>query len=189
MRVKNRSRPDDALSFQGFEEKDERELAWGLEEALSTADCRIPNEGSLKELKSSVSKMIERLSSQVPATGIEISLRTPIYETEVQDKVERAIRNIFPDAALKRSNNLITGTSHTLETFANLLRAQRIRSAANAELMKRVSSNSFEFALNKQAALVGKVNFWQDPLGPIFVRVKTPSPDKVIAAITDEHNK
>ena len=188
-RVKSRSRPDDALSFQGFEEKDERELAWGLEEALSTADCHISNEGSLDELKFSVSKVIERLSSLVPATGIEISVRTPIHETEVQDKVERAIRNIFPDAALERSNNLIRGTSHTLETFANLLRAQRIRSAANVELMKRVSSNSFEFTLNKQAALVGKVNFWRDPLGPIFVRVVAPSPDKVIEAITDERNK
>ena len=188
-RVKSRSRPDDALSFQGFEEKDKRELAWGLEEALSTADCYILNEGSLEELKSSVSKVIERLSSLVPATGIEISVQTPIHETEVQDKVERAIRNIFPDAALERSNDLIRGTSHTLETFAKLLRAQRIRSAANAELMKRVSSNSFEFTLNKQAALVGKVNFWQDPLGPIFVRVVAPSPDKVIEAITDESNE
>jgi len=56
------------ISFQGFEEKRQRELAWGLEEALSTADCYISNEGSLEELKSSVSKVIERLSSLVPAT-------------------------------------------------------------------------------------------------------------------------
>jgi predicted RNA binding protein with dsRBD fold (UPF0201 family)/dephospho-CoA kinase len=187
-RVKSRSRPDDTLNFQGFEEKDQRELAWGLEEALSAADCCISNEGSLEEFKSSVSDVIERLSSLMPATVIEISVRTPIHETEAQDKVECAIRNIFPDAALERSNNLIKGTSHTLETLASLLRVQRIRSAAHVELMKRVSSSSFEFVLNKQAALVGKVNFWQDPLGPIFVRVVAPLPDKVIDAITDERN-
>jgi predicted RNA binding protein with dsRBD fold (UPF0201 family) len=136
-----------------------------------------------------VSDAIERLSSGVPSTGIEVIVRAPIHETEAQDKVERAVRNIFPDAALERSNNFIAGTSHTLETFARLLRAQKIRSAANAELMKQVSSNSFEFKLNKQAALVGKVNFWQDPLGPIFVRVVASSPGKVIEAITDEHVK
>jgi len=188
-RVKSRSRPDDTLNFQGFQEKDQRELAWGLEEALSAADCRISNEASLEEFKSSVSDVIQRLSLRIPATVVEISVRTPIHETEAQDKVERAIRNIFPDAALERSDNLIKGTSHTLETFASLLRAQRIRSAAHIELMKRVSFNSFEFTLNKQAALVGKVNFWQDPLGPIFVRVVVASPDKVIETITDAQNK
>ena len=188
-RVKSRSRPDDTFEFPGFEEKDQRELAWGLEEALSAADCRISNEGSLEQFQSSVADVIERLSSVIPASGIEISVQTPIHETEAQDKVECAIRNIFPDAALERSNNLIRGTSHTLETFARLLRVQRIRSAAYVELMKRVKSDSFEFTLNKQAALVGKVNFWQDPLGPIFVRVVAPSPDKVIEEITDERNK
>ena len=151
--------------------------------------CRVSNEGGLEQFKSAVSDVIERLSSLIPASGIEISVQTLIHETEAQDKVEYAIRNIFPDAALECSNNLIRGTSHTLETFASLLRVQRIRSAANVELMKRVSSNSFEFTLNKQAALVGKVNFSQDPLGPIFVRVVAPSPDKVIEAITDERNK
>jgi predicted RNA binding protein with dsRBD fold (UPF0201 family)/dephospho-CoA kinase len=185
-RVKSRRRLDDALNFRDFEEKDERELAWGLKEAMSTADCFISNDGSLEELKWSVSDVIERLSSGVSSSGIEIIVRTPLHETEAQDKVERAIRNVFPDAALERSNNLIAGTSHTLETFARLLRVQKIRSAANVELKKQVSSNSFEFKLNKQAAYVGKVNFGKDPLGPIFVRVVASSPDKVIEAITDE---
>jgi predicted RNA binding protein with dsRBD fold (UPF0201 family) len=46
--------------------------------------------------------------------------------------------------------------------------------------------DSFEFALNKQVALVGKVNFSQDPLGPIFVRVVAPLPEKLIDTITNE---
>ncbi|HYA32837.1 MAG TPA: AAA family ATPase [Candidatus Bathyarchaeia archaeon] len=185
-RAKSRSRADDAVSFRTFEEKDKRELAWGLEEAVTAADFRISNDRSLEAFRSAVSDVIASLSPPTVSVGTEIVVRTPIYATERQDKVERAIRNIFPDVVLKRSNDTITGTSHSLDTFEMLLRVQKIRSAANAELNKRVSSNSFEFILNKQAALVGKVNFWQDPLGPIFVLVATRSPDKVIETITDQ---
>ncbi len=185
-RVKGRSRPDDARSFQRFEEKDERELAWGLEEALGVAEYSIQNEGTLEELKSAVSSLLERLVQSAPRNNVKISIRTPIYETEAQEKVERAIRNIFPDAALERANNYITGRSSTLGTFATLLKVQRIRATAKAELMKGLTFDSFEFTLNKQVALVGKVNFSQDPLGPIFVRVVAPLPEKLIDAITNE---
>ena len=42
-------------------EKDERELAWGLEEALEAAEYSIENEGTLKELNSKISSLLERL--------------------------------------------------------------------------------------------------------------------------------
>jgi len=185
-RVKGRSRRDDARSFERFEEKDERELAWGLEEALGAAEYSIQNEGTLEELRSAVSSLLERLVQSAPRNNVKISIQTPIYETEAQEKVERAIRNIFPDAALERANNYITGRSSTLETFATLLKVQRIRATAKAELMKGLTFDSFEFTLNKQVALVGKVNFSQDPMGPIFVRVVAPLPEKLIDAITNE---
>ncbi|MGZ7124221.1 MAG: AAA family ATPase [Halobacteriota archaeon] len=188
-RVKGRSRPDDARSLRHFEEKDERELAWGLEEALEAAEYSIENEGSLEELNSKVSSLLERLIQQASKNNITISIGTPIHETEVQEKVERAILNIFPDAALERVDNFIKGTSGTLETFSSLLHKQRIRTTAKTELMKGLTLNSFEFSLNKQVALVGKVNFSQDPLGPIFVRVVTPSPEKLIDTITNESLK
>ena len=187
-RVKGRSRPDDPRSFKRFEEKDERELAWGLEEALSAAEYSIQNEGTLQELKSAVSRLLERLV-EPPRNNIDISIRTPIHETEAQEKVERAIRNIFPDAAWERANNYITGISNTLQTFATLLKKQQIRATAKAELMKGLTLDSFEFTLNKQVALAGKVNFSQDPLGPIFVRVAAPLPEELIDAITNESLK
>jgi len=188
-RVKGRSRPDDPRSFKRFEEKDERELAWGLEEALSAAEYSIQNEGTLQELKFAVSCLLERLVELAPRNNINISIRTPIHETEAQEKVERAIRNIFPDAALERANNYIKGISSTLETFATLLRKQQIRATAKAELMRGLTLDSFEFTLNKQVALAGKVNFSQDPLGPIFVRVVAPLPEELIDAITNESLK
>jgi predicted RNA binding protein with dsRBD fold (UPF0201 family)/dephospho-CoA kinase len=188
-RVKGRSRPDDALRFQRFEEKDDRELAWGLEEALGAAEYSIQNEGTLEELRQAVSNVLERLIQQSPRNNVAVGIKTPIYETEVQEEVERAILNIFPDAVLERVNDYIKGTSSSLETFATLLRAHRIRAAAKVELKKGLSLDSFEFSLNKQVALVGKVNFTQDPLGPIFVRVVAPLPEKLIDAITNESLK
>ncbi|MEI7827201.1 MAG: AAA family ATPase [Euryarchaeota archaeon] len=188
-RVNGRSRPDDACSFQRFKEKDERELAWGLEEALGVAEYSIQNEGTLEELKASVSRLLEQLVQLAPRDNIKISIKAPIYETETQEKVERAIRNIFPDAALERANDYIKGSSSTLEAFATILKVQRIRATAKTELLKGLSFDSFEFTLNKQVALVGKVNFSQDPLGPIFVRVVTPIPEKLIDAITNESLK
>jgi predicted RNA binding protein with dsRBD fold (UPF0201 family)/dephospho-CoA kinase len=188
-RVKGRSRPDDARSLRRFEDKDERELAWGLEEALEAAEYSIENEGTLEELNSKVSSLLKRLVQQASKNNVTISIRTPIYETEVQEKVERAILNIFPDAVLERVDNFIKGTSGTLETFSTLLHKQRIRATAKAELMQGLTFDSFEFSLNKQVALVGKVNFSQDPLGPIFVRVVAPLPEKLIDTITNESLK
>jgi predicted RNA binding protein with dsRBD fold (UPF0201 family)/dephospho-CoA kinase len=185
-RVKGRNRSDDARSFECFEEKDARELAWGLKDALGAAEFCISNEGTLEEFRSAVSAILGRLVRLALTNDVNISIQTPIYETEAQEKVERAIRNIFPDAVLERSENYIKGTSRTLDTFATLLKVQRIRVTAKAELTKGLTFDSFEFTLNKQVALVGKVNFSRDLLGPIFVRVLAPLPDKLIDAITDE---
>jgi predicted RNA binding protein with dsRBD fold (UPF0201 family)/dephospho-CoA kinase len=185
-RVRGRSRSDDVSSFSCFEEKDARELTWGLKEAINAAEFNISNEGTLEELRFSVSNVLKQMSRAAQLTGVNISIKTPIYETEDQEKVESAIRNIFPDAILGRSESCILGTSTTLETFASLLKVQRIRTAAKTELTKRLTSSSFEFILNKQVALVGKVNFSQDLLGPIFVRVLASLPDTIIDAVTDE---
>jgi predicted RNA binding protein with dsRBD fold (UPF0201 family)/dephospho-CoA kinase len=188
-RVKGRSRPDDALNLERFEEKDERELAWGLEEALEAAEYSIQNEGTLKELNSNVSRLLKQLVQEPSKNIITINLRTPIYETESQEKVEHAILNIFPDAVLERVDDFIKGTSSNLETFSILLRKQQIRATAKTELMKGLAFDSFEFYLNKQVAMVGKVNFSHDPLGPILVRVTTPLPEKLIDTITNESLK
>ena len=67
-RIKERGRADDPSSFQRFEEKDKRELAWGLEEALKAADYSIQNEGTLEALYSEVSSVLEKLIQQTSTT-------------------------------------------------------------------------------------------------------------------------
>jgi len=183
-RVRNRSRSDDTPDFESFRQKDDRELAWGLKEALDSADVCISNEGTLQEFNSAVRRVLERLVAGMKS-AIEIRIWTPIHETEWVSKVEAAVLSVFPDAALQRSDRLITGTSTSLETFAKLLKSQRIRSTARTELLKGLASTSFEFSLNKQVATIGKVNFGPGPLGSIHVKVVTRSPEDVINEITN----
>jgi predicted RNA binding protein with dsRBD fold (UPF0201 family)/dephospho-CoA kinase len=188
-RTKKRARLDDAMDYESFLTKDERELGWGLTEALNNADLRILNQGPLEEFRSLISDiLIKQCEVEIPpkAINININIRTPLHPTESKDKVEKAIRNIFPDASLSQINECIEGTSNSIKTFGELLKSQRIRSTARIELLKRLSSNVFEFILNKQAAFMGKVNFSEDSLGPIYVRVQIEAPESIIDSVAPE---
>lgn len=186
-RTKKRARSDDAMDYESFKTKDQRELSWGLEEALDNADLRILNQGPLEEFRSLISNiLIKQFDAEIPFKLINIKIKTPLHPTESKDKVETAIRNIFPDASLSQSNECIIGTSNSIKTFGELLKSQRIRSTARMELLKRLSSNAFEFTLNKQAAFMRKVNFSKDSLGPIYVRVQIDAPKSIIDSIAPE---
>lgn len=60
-RIKNRKREDDTPDFESFEEKDEREKSWGLDEATEAADYTIVNESSLRELESNTIEIFEEI--------------------------------------------------------------------------------------------------------------------------------
>jgi predicted RNA binding protein with dsRBD fold (UPF0201 family)/dephospho-CoA kinase len=186
-RAKKRARSDDVGDHESFKIKDDRELSWGLAEALNNADIRVLNEGPLEVLRSLISDiLVKQFSAECSFTETNINVKTPLHPTESKDKVETAIRNIFPDIRLDQTNDCINGVSKSIKTFEALLKSQRIRSAARTELLKRLSSCSFEFILNKQVAFMGKVNFSKDPLGPIYVTVQTTAPKSVIDSIAPE---
>lgn len=60
-RIKRRKREDDSIDFEEFEKKESREMEWGLEEAMESADYRIVNEESLEELKKKTSQIFDRI--------------------------------------------------------------------------------------------------------------------------------
>ena len=60
-RISARGREDDTASRRAFEERDARELGWGLGEALAMADVAIDNSGTVEELRSKVTALLERL--------------------------------------------------------------------------------------------------------------------------------
>ncbi|DAC72016.1 MAG TPA: dephospho-CoA kinase [Thermoplasmata archaeon] len=49
-----RGRTDDSKDLKDLEERDRREIRWGLQKVIADADIVIPNNGSLDELKAQV---------------------------------------------------------------------------------------------------------------------------------------
>ncbi|MDO8872868.1 MAG: AAA family ATPase [Methanoregula sp.] len=60
-RIRARGRSDDFVLPESLRERDEREMKWGLGNALAEADIRIKNEGSLEEFSSAVISVISSL--------------------------------------------------------------------------------------------------------------------------------
>jgi hypothetical protein len=109
----------------------------------------------------------------------EARIVVPVRDTEVTDRVEDAVRNIFPNVAFEREAGRIVGETHSLEQFSEKLHEQAILDTARREFTKRADEDGFSFALKKQAAFKGVVNFAvgnPDELGDIEVHVTVDSP-------------
>jgi dephospho-CoA kinase len=59
--VKRRQRADDVLSKDEFKGRDERELSWGIGNAIALADHMIINEGTLDDLRVNFLHLLEKL--------------------------------------------------------------------------------------------------------------------------------
>ena len=59
-RLLKRGRRDDPQSWEGFIERDRRELKVGLGEVIATADYMVINEGTKKELEANLVKLLRR---------------------------------------------------------------------------------------------------------------------------------
>lgn len=110
---------------------------------------------------------------------VDIEITAPVYDTEVTRRVADAITNLFPNADLEESYGELRASTHTLETFSECLHRQEILDTARSEFFERLEGNTFSFALKKQAAFEGRVNFAvgePDELGEIAVRVRVDEP-------------
>ena len=56
-RIIKRGRVDDVKSEKAFHERDKRELSWGIEKVIASADFVIVNEGSIEEFRKEVEKI------------------------------------------------------------------------------------------------------------------------------------
>jgi dephospho-CoA kinase len=61
-RMVKRRRPDDALNAEALRARDERELSWGLGEAIARADAVIVNESSLEAFRAAVREVLRRFA-------------------------------------------------------------------------------------------------------------------------------
>ena len=60
-RTISRGRPDDSKNLKDLEERDKREICWGLQKVITNADIVIPNNGSLKDFKKQVLTVFKKL--------------------------------------------------------------------------------------------------------------------------------
>jgi len=123
---------------------------------------------------------------------VEIEAEAYIYPTEDLEKVEKAIKTIFPMCSITLENpseevRILRAREHGKEALIplqSLLRQDRIRDAARSILMSGISNNMITFHLNKQVAFVGHISFSmpnaESPLGPITVRIRCENPITLI---------
>ncbi len=117
--------------------------------------------------------------------SVDVRIEAPVRDTEVTDRVGDAVENIFPGVELDHEPGQLVGETHELERFSERLHEQAILDTARREFAKRRDDDGFSFALKKQAAFKGVVNFSvgnPDELGDIevHVTVRDPSVDEVI---------
>jgi predicted RNA binding protein with dsRBD fold (UPF0201 family) len=106
---------------------------------------------------------------------MKISVSVPVYPTETQEKIEKALENLFPDLHVTESDKGLSACSEdktALNTLRKLLEQQRIRDTARDILVRHTEDNTLTFFLNKQAAYMGKINFSEEcPLDPIKISI------------------
>ena len=112
--------------------------------------------------------------------SIDVRIEAPVRDTEVTARVRDAVENLFPNADVVHEDGRLVGESHSLDHFSELLHEQEILDTARREFERREGGDGFSFALKKQAAFKGVVNFAvgnPDELGDIEVHVTVHEPD------------
>jgi predicted RNA binding protein with dsRBD fold (UPF0201 family) len=120
---------------------------------------------------------------------IEVEVTAPVYPTEVPERVEAAITSLFPEAEIEARTGEIVGQARMMEHFGDRLRERAIVDTAQDVFRRNVTGDAFAFALKKQAAYEGVVNFAvgnPDELGDLHVRVRVtePSVEEFIERLT-----
>ncbi len=117
---------------------------------------------------------------------VRIRLRTTCRPTESIAKVKIAVLNLFPDAVFSREDERVEAESRSLERLRDRIREQKIRDAARAALLAGIDGSVVRFALNKQAAYVGRVSLGSgSPLGDLEVEVEDGDPEGIIDGIAE----
>jgi len=115
---------------------------------------------------------------------VEIRLSARCFPTEDREKIIRGIMSIYPDAKVD-GDDPITAVSSSLDTFAELLKKQRIRDAARRVMRRHMHGQTTSFSINKQVAAVGKISFSEEahPLGDIDVTISAAELESLIDAV------
>ncbi len=105
----------------------------------------------------------------------DICITANLYPTEDEERVKKAILNLFPDAKITVEDNSLNAIAPNMDYFIQRMKEQKIQDSARSILFDSVKDAGIVFHLSKQAAFVGKVNFTEGNsiLGDITVTIKT----------------
>ncbi len=117
---------------------------------------------------------------------MEVSIEAEVHNTEDDEKVRKAVLNIFPDADIEKSDGKIVARTHTLDRFQEILRDLRIRDTARHFLMGKIEGDRIKFSISKQAAFMGKISLGgtNPALGEIGIEIRDENPTKLIHWLT-----
>jgi len=110
---------------------------------------------------------------------VDVRIVAPVYPTEVTERVADAVRALFPSATVREEPGRVVGEAHDLDELSRRLHDQEILDSARREFRRRADEDGFSFALKKQAAHEGVVNFAvgsPDELGDLAVHVTVHEP-------------
>lgn len=111
--------------------------------------------------------------------SVDIEATAPVYETEVTDRVETALYNLFPEAEIESYPGELLARARSMEQVRTLLEDQRILDTAREQFLTNVDGNTITVQLDKQAAYEGRVNFavgTPDELGELTIRIRVTDP-------------
>lgn len=121
-----------------------------------------------------------------------VRVRALLMPTESEEKVMRALETVIARGTITK-NALPDGTfeilseSSSLQSLTplrDLLKRERIRSAARSIFFASQRGSTISFGFNKQVAYAGKISFatsdHESPLGPIMVTIQADDPNHVI---------
>ncbi len=118
-----------------------------------------------------------------------VKVSSLVYPTEMQEKVIKAITNLFPielhldEFGIPRLYG--EGDLDGLRLLHVHLREERILDTARHILLTGIEANTTQFRLNKQVAFVGKVNFpaGEESMGSIYVELSTENREELLKLI------
>ncbi len=118
-----------------------------------------------------------------------VKVSSLVYPTEMQEKVIKAITNLFPielhldEFGIPRLYG--EGDLDSLRLLHVHLREERILDTARHILLTGIEANTTQFRLNKQVAFVGKVNFpaGEESMGSIYVELSTENREELLKLI------
>ncbi len=103
--------------------------------------------------------------------------------SESDEKVEAAVRNIFPDIEMERTDQGFSGRTDSLEKFKMQIRRQKILDTTRNVLLRNSTGKRTRMHLNKQVAFVGKVTFAEE--STVLCTITVTIEDEDIEALID----